>query len=408
MVEQFSPQTSNVSSRNAVSVSSTSHDEETCSRTCFCSMTSTSKSCAKTLVIESIVISSPCVDRVFTTTVLAEVNTTGLNITASTPTVSSSFSQFTATSSSKDSESSSEIKPTAGDDAASTITKETPTYTSPSTTNVATSSSSNKDNTATSSKVDIGIGSAIGGTLIVGVILWLLFRRNRNPMNVRTHEYDNSLEDGSLVEEELPIRGGVITNVDIFLPQPADDNAIVDALSKIRDDIKNHVQNYYHNDDIQAELIDGTEVEELAREISAPPSTVQNLLLNSETRLEAIRLFLAHLILSSWAGQTKYQASLLPREIAFTASSLPAADHTDFAQLALYSKWKTITAALLQGQYGNELGDNDPPNESINLMIATADSVLRPFVGQAESDARQHNLRAIVKRAARFAFLLFS
>jgi hypothetical protein len=79
------------------------------------------------------------------------------------------------------------------------------------------------------------------------------------------------------------------------------------------------------------------------------------------------------------------------------------------AQPALFSKWKTITGALLQGQYGHQLGDNDPRVESVNRTVAVADSVLRPFVDpRADVNARRRNLDATVKRAAQFAFLLFS
>jgi hypothetical protein len=79
------------------------------------------------------------------------------------------------------------------------------------------------------------------------------------------------------------------------------------------------------------------------------------------------------------------------------------------AQPALFSKWKTITGALLQRQYGSQLGDNDPRNESVNSIMATIDSVLRPFVDpRVNMNARRRNLDATVKRAAQFAFLLFS
>ena len=79
------------------------------------------------------------------------------------------------------------------------------------------------------------------------------------------------------------------------------------------------------------------------------------------------------------------------------------------AQPALFSKWKAITGALLQPQYGSRLGENDLRIESVNRIMATADSVLRPFVDpRADMNARRRNLDATVKRAAQFAFLLFS
>jgi hypothetical protein len=173
----------------------------------------------------------------------------------------------------------------------------------------------------------VGIGCAIAGALIAGLIVFLLLRRKRRPQYEPTAPYYVAGEKEA-TDSGSPIRGGAITNVDRLLPQPAEDDAIIGQLSKIRDDIKNHVQNYYHNNHIQPELVDDTEVMDLAHAISTPPSTVRRLLLNPETRVPAIRLFLGHLILTSCIGQSESRVSFLPQEIASLAAFLTAAEGT--------------------------------------------------------------------------------
>ena len=109
----------------------------------------------------------------------------------------------------------------------------------------------------------------------------------------------------------VPVQSSVVTNIDRLLPQPAEDAAIIGALSKIRDGIKNHAQNYYHNAPVRHDAVDETRLVELANTTAMPTSAIRNLLLNPATRLPTIRLFLGHLILSRCTGRTDGQ--LLPR-----------------------------------------------------------------------------------------------
>ena len=64
---------------------------------------------------------------------------------------------------------------------------------------------------------------------------------------------------------------------------------------------------------------------------------------------------------------------------------------------------------LLQREYGSQVRDDDARIESINRVVATADSVLQPFLdSHTDMVARRRHLEATVRRAAQFAFLLFS
>jgi len=79
------------------------------------------------------------------------------------------------------------------------------------------------------------------------------------------------------------------------------------------------------------------------------------------------------------------------------------------AQAAFFSKWKVISGALLQQKYGHQLEENDPRNGSIAQALAAAEPILHPFINPSiDMNARRRNLEGIMRRAAQFAFLLFS
>lgn len=78
-------------------------------------------------------------------------------------------------------------------------------------------------------------------------------------------------------------------------------------------------------------------------------------------------------------------------------------------RLALFSKWKTISGALLQQQYGQSIDENDPRLFTIAQILAAIETVLHPFINpNIDMNARRRNLEGILRRAAQFAFLLFS
>ena len=77
--------------------------------------------------------------------------------------------------------------------------------------------------------------------------------------------------------------------------------------------------------------------------------------------------------------------------------------------MALFSKWKTISGALLQQKYGHQVDENDARSGSIAQALAAAEPILHSFINPSvDMNARRRNLEGIMKRGAQFAFLLFS
>lgn len=72
----------------------------------------------------------------------------------------------------------------------------------------------------------------------------------------------------------------------------------------------------------------------------------------------------------------------------------------------MYSKWKTITGALLLQQAGNQ---PDDLAQSFTDVIANIDAVLAPFVAKSvDGGQRYKNLNMILTRSAKLTFLLFT
>ncbi|KAE9379839.1 hypothetical protein N431DRAFT_121172 [Stipitochalara longipes BDJ] len=179
-------------------------------------------------------------------------------------------------------------------------------------------------NISSGTAVGIGFGSAIAGALLAGlVIFFLLARRSRRQPIYQ--QQDSPREIGGYTTQEKPGITTTVTNVDRLLPQPTEDDTLINELSKIRDGIKNHVQNYYHTAPVDPKMVDEARLVELARILAIPTSTVVDLLLNPATRIPSLRLFLAHLILSRCTGQSDVTQSFLPGEVsAFVGSDITA------------------------------------------------------------------------------------
>jgi len=86
-------------------------------------------------------------------------------------------------------------------------------------------------------------------------------------------------------------------------------------------------------------------------------------------------------------------------------------------RMAFVSKYHTLAAFLLSPTYSattsssQDIGPSDPRSVAIASARSYADSILRPFSSSQTQDeelARLRNLEEILKRAARFAYVLVS
>ncbi|KAF2105462.1 hypothetical protein BDV96DRAFT_374254 [Lophiotrema nucula] len=262
----------------------------------------------------------------------------------------------------------------------------------------------------------VAIACLIGGAAIAAAVLFFLFRRKKKP---QSYAYGNSHlghDGGYGAPEKSPVvpPKAISSDVDNFLPQPIEDDAITQELSKIRDNLKNHVRSYYHNDPIRVGSFDASTLSGLAAATGMHTSVLATLLSDASTRNEATRVFLAWVVLSKCDGSRL--PSLLPDDLSTTAVALQNKEGANAGELyfslnersvliaptALVSKWKAITGALLQQQPRSA-------SRAIAVAINEANAVLAPFVrGSMDGGQRQKNLEMILSRAASLAFVLFS
>ena len=78
--------------------------------------------------------------------------------------------------------------------------------------------------------------------------------------------------------------------------------------------------------------------------------------------------------------------------------------------MVLLSKWRSLSAVLLQQSYGQSgFSQGDPRHRNIQATRIFLDSILRPYIKvSSDNDERQRKLEDLLKRAARFGYLLFS
>ncbi|KAF2836932.1 hypothetical protein M501DRAFT_978673 [Patellaria atrata CBS 101060] len=265
----------------------------------------------------------------------------------------------------------------------------------------------------------IAIGCLIAGALIGCAALWFFLRKTRRDR--RSGPESGTVRDESyLTREKEPIKGAIATTsldpqspaaiIENTLPQPLEDNAISGEWSKISSSIKNHVKSYY-NVGNSPTAIKSTTIDALDKELPLPSSKLASLVSSPKTRTPTLRLLIAWVIISRITLDSGPHATFLPPDVAGCVQFMTAMSNDERRRVAFLSKWRTITAALMQTTYGkSEAPLNDPREHNIAKALRALDNVLRPLCDPLGVDDSQRirNLEAILRRAARFGFTLFS
>ena len=272
----------------------------------------------------------------------------------------------------------------------------------------------------------VAIGMLLAGVLIAGIVFFFLLSRQkkRHAMSAAAYSRQHApyTERNVGPEKGATVVAAAVGSIDDLLPQPVEDDAITGDLSKIRDNIKNHVRTYYHSGPISAADVNEAGIRDIAALTGSSAAVLVSALSNPSIRDSALRSIVGLSILTRCTGERF--PSMLPSEVAALATSIsvnngsnckPAlcvhnepANSSGAAQSVLFSKWKTITGALLQQRYVKQ--SQDPGRaQDFQDTVTSLDSVLTPFVkGSVDGGQRRRNLDMILTRAANFAFLLFS
>lgn len=261
----------------------------------------------------------------------------------------------------------------------------------------------------------IAIGCLLAGALIAGALLWFFCIRSRKRRGTRDAEASSVAlirsEKGPVTKATSLESGSPLSrSLDNGLPQPLEDGAISGEVSKISNLIKNHVQSFYHHNRAGLGLLDLDDLQALGNGLPISPGTLSTLLGNTDTREIALRFSIAWAIISRIQPSGDSSTTFLPPEVATCFQSIPVAQHKSRAQSAYLNKWRSITAELMQSSYGRSTFPvTDPRTRNIEKAADILDGILRPYMdSRVNNNERRRNLEEILKRAAIFAFTLFS
>ena len=141
----------------------------------------------------------------------------------------------------------------------------------------------------------IVMGMLLAGVLLAGAIFFILLRRQKKQQaatyhmqHVPNNRYPSSPEKGPTV-----VARAVAGSLDDLLPQPAADDTITDEVSKIRDNIKNHVRTYYHTAPVSAAQINEKGLRDLAIATGITTTVLAGALSRPDHRSNALRLVVA-------------------------------------------------------------------------------------------------------------------
>ncbi|EON62946.1 hypothetical protein W97_02172 [Coniosporium apollinis CBS 100218] len=302
-----------------------------------------------------------------------------------------------------------------------TVNPATSSTAQPSASNGPNNNTSGDDGLSAGAAAGVGIGCVIVGALLGALALWFfVMRKSKTRRTRRDHEagrLGGFSSDPSQKEFKYPSATTTAVSappaasyVDKNLPQPLEDDAISGEMSRLRSSIKNHVQSYYHSSPVNLGVINGAALGSLGNELPVPPASLEALIASPNTRQTILRFCIAWVIISRMGLESDFETTFLPPEVASCIQSMRAMKDNPTARIAHLSKWRQITAALMQPTYGQGVMSGDDHRiHNISDAMELLEAVLRPFAtDQPDSEQRRRNLEEILKRAAKFAYVLFS
>ncbi|KAF1954190.1 hypothetical protein CC80DRAFT_418382 [Byssothecium circinans] len=274
-------------------------------------------------------------------------------------------------------------------------------------------SSPNNNGLATGAVAGVAIGCFFAGALIAAVLAWF-FTKRKKPQSVR----DSEASATALMHQE---KGPIAKTVSLHnaspvpfamegLSQPLEDKAVSGEISKISNLIKNHVQSYYHSKSVNPGLIDNDDLQQLGSDLPVSVGTLSALLGNAATREIALRFCIAWVVTSRSRLHDSPATTFLPLELSECLQSMLSAEQSSRTHTTYFAKWRVISADLMRSAYvQNAFSANDSRVHNIRVAASVLDNVLRPYTdSRMDNGQRSRNLEEILKRAAQFAFTLFS
>ena len=166
----------------------------------------------------------------------------------------------------------------------------------------------------------ISVGTAIVGGLLAALIVWFCMRRSKQLREERRRHSRYDEEKGTSSRTEASLEENLL--------ERADDSQIKKSMQDLHELIDQHCENHYHDQavDIAQGTLERTLIEAGYDNLSSPAPSVAEfarLLQSPNTRLLAIRQFIALIILSHVGWRSRAEVSLLPPQIAVFCQTIP-------------------------------------------------------------------------------------
>lgn len=161
------------------------------------------------------------------------------------------------------------------------------------------------------------VGGLVGGAIIAAILVFFLLRKRQN--RSATYRHSRSPHERQTKPEKVPVvQTTSVGTVDEYLPQVVDDDVVKTEVSKIRDNIRNHVRTYYHSNGIADEHLNTSQLDLLGTATGVSSSTLVVALVDPSTRTQAICVLVAWTILARAGPESP--SSLLPAVLSPLAS----------------------------------------------------------------------------------------
>ncbi|OJD33475.1 uncharacterized protein BKCO1_3000068 [Diplodia corticola] len=331
------------------------------------------------------------------------------------PSIVSTIKPPQTTSTVEDTSQASTVRTVTSSTSASTVRTATSSTSAPSPSPTKPTNAQDGKGLSSGAAAGIGVGAAMGGILLASLVFFFCSRRSRkrepryNPEAPRKQlpSYGENKTSGVPQVTAIDMRN---SSVETHPPQPVADDSISNEMSTLKSMIDSHVVSYYRTSEIDSDAIDEPTLAGLMETSRISASQMVSAIASPQIRTPALRYLIASAIFSRIGPKSQASSSFLPPEVASCLESMTGMQDDEHARTALLSKWRAITASMLQQTYGSKVvTESDPRWHNIGRVLDELDSVLVRLRARRDENAnRRQNLEEILKRATGFAFLLFS
>ncbi|KAL7940954.1 hypothetical protein V8C42DRAFT_336041 [Trichoderma barbatum] len=273
---------------------------------------------------------------------------------------------------------------------------------------------------STGATAGIAVGCAAAGLVIGLLVALLLFRRRKGK------GAEGMSHAAILVESKEPPSTG---NIDIvgsgagiqlgkFLLDGAPDQEIVSELQSLGELIRQHVEDYYSVQPVDANgRTLSQSLENLGVGLNGSrlnTEAIASLCANSYSRHLGLRCVISSVIFASIDFHSRSGLSMLPAPVAGLLQSIPGAEYGGSNPLAFsqaLQAWRRLSAFLLHQNRSQRTSlqvDTYMIASQAQALASSLNNFLGPFVDRGKSSQQSSHLQEVVIECAKLGYVLFS